>query len=185
MKIFDTKKLATTAMLFAIGMVLPFLIGQIPQIGKMLCPLHIPVLLCGLICGWKYGLAVGFLLPLTRSVLFGTPVIYPNAVAMAFELATYGAVSGVVYYMKDWRCLRAVYRSMIIAMVSGRIVWGIMEVVLLGFIGKGFTMQAFIAGALVNAIPGIILQLILIPAIMVALNKAKLVRFSSAEYIET
>lgn len=184
MKKIDTKKVATAAMLFAAGLVLPFLIGQIPQIGKMLCPLHIPVLLCGLVCGWQYGLVIGFLLPLIRSVLFGMPVIYPNAVAMAFELATYGAVSGVVYYMKNWRCLRAVYSSMIIAMVSGRIVWGIMEVVLLGILGKGFTMQAFIAGALLNAIPGIILQLVLIPAIMVALNKAKIVKFSSAEYIE-
>lgn len=179
----DTKKLSISAMLFAIGLILPFFVGQIPQIGKMLCPMHIPVLLCGLICGWRHGLIVGFLLPITRSVLFGMPMMYPNAVAMAFELATYGCVSGIVYYMRDWRCLKSVYRAMVIAMLCGRAVWGIAEVVLLGFGGKAFTMQAFIAGALLNAIPGILLQLILIPAIMVALNKTKVVRFSDVQSI--
>ena len=182
MKSKNTLKITLSSLFFAMAFVFPFLTAQIPKVGNMLCPMHIPVLLCGLICGWRHGLIVGFLLPITRSVLFGMPMMYPNAVAMAFELATYGCVSGIVYYMRDWRCLKSVYRAMVIAMLCGRAVWGIAEVVLLGFGGKAFTMQAFIAGALLNAIPGILLQLILIPAIMVALNKTKVVRFSDLQY---
>jgi len=72
-------------MFIAIGLVLPFFTGQIPQIGRMLLPMHIPVFLCGLICGWKYGLMVGFILPLLRYAVFGMPVIFPNGIAMAFE----------------------------------------------------------------------------------------------------
>lgn len=81
------KKVTLSGMLFAIGLILPFFIGQIPAVGKMLLPMHIPVLICGLILGWQYGFAVGFLLPLVRSVLFGMPVLYPNAIAMASEFS--------------------------------------------------------------------------------------------------
>ncbi|MGO5163200.1 ECF transporter S component [Fusicatenibacter saccharivorans] len=81
------KKVTLSGILFAIGLILPFFFGQIPAVGKMLLPMHIPVLICGLILGWQYGLAVGFLLPLVRSVLFGMPVLYPNAIAMASELS--------------------------------------------------------------------------------------------------
>lgn len=164
-------------MLLGLGLVLPFLTGQIQQIGSMLLPMHIPVLLCGLICGWQYGLAVGFILPLMRSMLFAMPPMVPVAIAMAFELATYGFVVGFLYSHSKWQCVKALYRCMLIAMVAGRIVWGVVEIALLGIGAGGFTFQAFLAGALLNAIPGIILQLVLIPAIMVALNRAKLVPF--------
>ena len=164
-------------MFLGIGLVLPFLTGQIKYVGKMLLPMHIPVLLCGLICGWKYGLSVGFILPLLRSMMFGMPHMYPNAVAMAFELATYGFVSGFLYSHSRWQCVRALYRCLIIAMIAGRIVWGIAEVVLLGIGNGGFTVAAFITGAFAEAFPGIILQLIVIPVIMVSLNRAKLVHF--------
>ncbi len=60
----------------------------------MLLPMHIPVLLCGLICGWKYGILVGFILPLLRHTIFGMPILFPTGIAMAFELATYGFVIG-------------------------------------------------------------------------------------------
>ena len=66
MKNSNVKNLALSAMFIAIGQVLPFFTGQIPQIGNMLLPMHIPVLLCGLICGWKYGALVGFTTPLLR-----------------------------------------------------------------------------------------------------------------------
>lgn len=172
-----TKNLTLSAMFLALGMVLPFLTGQIQQIGNMLLPMHIPVLLCGLICGWQYGAAVGFILPLLRSVTFGMPPMYPVALAMAFELATYGLVSGFLYARSRWQCVIALYRCLIAAMIAGRLVWGVAEIVLLGLRGKAFTWEAFLAGALLNAIPGIILQLVLIPAIMVALNKSGLVTF--------
>lgn len=171
------KNLTLAAMFVAIGYVLPFFTGQIREIGNMLLPMHIPVLLAGLICGWKYGMVVGFILPLLRSFTLGMPVMYPMAIAMAFELSAYGFVSGFLYHRSKWKCLKALYKSLIIAMISGRIVWGIAQVILLGIDGVGFTFYAFVAGAFLNAVPGIIIQLILIPAIMLALGKAKFVSF--------
>ncbi len=171
----NLKKLIISAMLLAVGLILPFFTGQIQQIGNMLLPMHIPVMLCGLICGWQYGLSVGFILPLMRSFLFGMPVLYPNAVAMAFELCTYGFVIGFLFSNARWQCIRSLYRCLIISMLSGRLVWGIVQAVLLGVGGSGFTIGMFVSGAFLNAIPGIIAQLILIPLIMLALDKTHLV----------
>lgn len=170
--------LTLSAMFLAIGLLLPFLTGQIQYIGEMLLPMHIPVLLCGLICGWKYGLAVGFITPLLRSVMFGKPDIYPTATAMMFELAAYGAVAGLLYSLSRRKSVFSLYRSMIIAMLAGRVVWGIARVIIMGFGGLSFSWQLFIAGAFIKAYPGIILQLILIPAIMIALDRAGVVKFS-------
>ena len=171
----NVKKLAVTAMLFAVGMVLPFFIGQIPAIGKMLLPMHIPVLLCGFIVGWQYGALIGFLLPIVRGLVFGMPPLYPNAVAMAFEMAAYGFVSGYLYSHARWQCTKMLYISLVTAMLAGRIVWAFAEVILLGIGGNIFTWKMFAAGAFLNAIPGIIVQLTLIPLIMVAFRRAKVV----------
>lgn len=180
-----TKNLTLSAMFMAVGMVLPFLTGQIQQIGNMLLPMHLPVFLCGLICGWQYGAAVGFILPLLRSVTFGMPPLFPTATAMAFELAAYGLVAGLLYGHSRWQCVIALYRSLIAAMLAGRIVWGIVQIVLLGLSGSAFTWQMFISGALLNSIPGIIVQLILIPAIMVTLNRTGLVTFQRKQPVES
>lgn len=177
MKHTTLKKTILAALFLAIGLVLPFLTGQIPAIGKMLLPMHIPVLLCGLICGWQYGLAVGFILPLMRSLLFSMPVLYPMAIAMAFELAAYGFTIGLLYGRSRWQCVRALYRCLLISMLAGRVVWGIVEVLLLGLAGNSFTWQMFVAGAVTNAIPGILLQLALIPSVMLALDRTHLVPF--------
>ena len=169
-----TWKLTYSALCLALALVLPFLTGQIPTIGKMLSPMHIPVFLCGFLCGWPWGLAVGFLSPLLRSFLFGMPALFPGACAMAFELATYGAVSGFLY-----RRLRGglgrIYLVLLISMVCGRVVWGVARYVFAGLSGSTFPMSAFIAGAVTNAIPGIILHLALIPVIVLAMQRAKLV----------
>lgn len=167
-----TKKLAYAALFLALCLVLPLLTGQIPQIGSMLLPMHIPVLLCGLVCGWQYGAAVGFVAPLLRSLLFTMPKLYPVAIAMAFELLTYGLVIGLIYRRLAKKGMVGVYAALVTAMMAGRLVWGVAEVVLLGLNGNAFTAQAFLAGALLNAVPGIIVQLILIPAVMAALQKA-------------
>lgn len=172
MKNKSTKRLAYAALFLALCLVLPLLTGQIPQIGSMLLPMHIPVLLCGLVCGWQYGAAVGFVAPLLRSLLFTMPKLYPVAIAMAFELLTYGLVIGLVYRRLAKKGTVGVYAALLTAMVAGRLVWGAAEVVLLGLGGNAFTAQAFLAGALLNAVPGIIVQLILIPAVMAALQKA-------------
>lgn len=184
MKKQSLKNMVLAAMFLGLGLVLPFLTGQIKWIGNMLLPMHIPVLLCGLICGWQYGLVIGFILPVMRSMLFGMPPLYPTAVSMSFELAAYGFIIGFLYSHSRWQCVKSLYRCMIIAMLSGRIVWGIAQVLLLGLGDNGFTVHAFVSGAFLNAIPGIILQLILIPSIMVLLNRAKLVPFLNSKQME-
>lgn len=171
------QNLVLSAMFLALGLVLPFVTGQIPEIGSMLLPMHIPVLLCGLICGWPYGAAVGFILPPLRYVLFGMPPIFPNGVAMAFELMTYGLLSGLLYSRARWHCVISLYRCLIAAMIGGRVVWGVVRVLLTGVASEPFTWQMFLSGAFLTAIPGIILQLVFIPAMMVALDRAGMVRF--------
>jgi len=169
----QVRRMTYSALCLALALVLPFLTGQIPQIGSALCPMHIPVLLCGFLCGWPWGLAVGFIAPLLRSVIFGMPVMIPGAVAMAFELATYGAVAGFLY-RRFPKKLPGIYVSLLIAMIAGRVVWGIARLILAGIVGNGFTFAMFISGAITTAIPGIIAQLVLIPAIVYAMEKAGL-----------
>lgn len=166
-------------MFLAIGLLLPFLTGQLKTIGSMLLPMHIPVLLCGLICGWQYGAVVGAILPLLRNLLFGMPPM-PGAISMAFELCTYGLVIGLMYGLSKWKCIISLYRSMIVAMLAGRAVWGIAQYIILGIKGGSFGFEAFMAGAFLNAIPGIILQLIFIPVMMVALDRTGMVRFTKS-----
>ena len=170
----NTRKLILTALFLALGYVLPFLTGQVPAVGKMLLPMHIPVLLCGFVCGWQYGLMVGFVVPLFRSVLAGMPVMMPTAVGMAFELATYGMISGLLYRKLTVKSLN-IYITLIGAMLGGRIVWGIVSILLYGIQGNVFSWQLFISGALLNAVPGIVLQLVLIPVIVLILEKAGLI----------
>ena len=153
----------------ALGMMLPFVTGQIPEIGSMLLPMHIPVLICGFFCGWKYGLVVGFVTPLLRSMLFGMPPIL-TALAMAFELASYGVVTGLMNQLLAGKKFR-LYVSLIVAMIAGRAVWGLVSLVIYGVTKTAFTWQIFIGGALLNAIPGIILQLIVVPGLVLAIEK--------------
>lgn len=160
----------------AIGMALPFFTMQIPQIGSMLLPMHIPVLVCGLICGWQCGGIVGFILPLFRYAVFGMPPM-PSCISMAFELAAYGIIAGFLYEHSRWKCIVSLYRALITAMLGGRIVWGMVQILLVGMTGEAFTWKMFMAGAFINAIPGIILQLVLIPALMLALDRTGIVHF--------
>ena len=176
-----TQNFVLAAMFMALGLVLPFLTGQIQQIGNMLLPMHLPVLVCGLICGWQYGAVVGFVLPLLRFALFGMPPIYPMGVSMAFELAAYGFLVGWLYSHSRWQCIISLYRCLIAAMVGGRLVWGAVRVLLSGVAGQAFTWEMFLSGALLTAVPGIILQLTLIPALMLALDRSGLVKFRWAE----
>ncbi len=174
MKKSTTKKMVYAGLLLALGLVLPFLTAQIPSLGSKLLPMHIPVLLAGFICGWPYGLLIGFILPLIRSMLFGMPPMFPTAVAMAFELAAYGAVTGILYKILPKKNM-SVYISLIVAMICGRIVWGAVSLVLLGLSGSPFTWEIFMTGAFVNAVPGIIIQIIIIPVIVIALKKGRFI----------
>ena len=165
------RRLTYSAVFLALALVLPFLTGQIPEIGSMLCPMHLPVLLCGFVCGWSWGLGVGLAAPLLRTLLFGMPPVY-TAIAMAFELAAYGAVSGALYH-----CLpkkkASIYAALLIAMVAGRVVWGVVRFCMAGLQHSTFSFAAFLSGAVTAAIPGIVLQIVLIPLLVMALSKTK------------
>ena len=166
------RNIVLAALFLALAFILPMFTGHIPQIGSMLCPMHFPVLLCGFVLGGPWGLAVGFIAPLLRSVLFGMPPMFPVAISMAFELGTYGLVSGLIY-RRVKHTLPMTYATLLTAMVAGRLVWGAVRFVLAGLSGSSFPFSAFLSGALLTALPGIIAQLIIIPLIITALQKAK------------
>ena len=173
----EIQKMVLAGLCLALCMLLPFLTGQIPQIGSMLSPMHIPVLLCGFICGWKYGLLVGAIAPIMRHLLFGMPPL-PTAIAMAFELAAYGLAVGILYQVLPKKNLY-IYVTLITSMILGRIVWGVASIVVRGIVGESFTFAIFLGGALFNAIPGIILHIVLIPIIVILLKRANLLENNS------
>ena len=166
-------RLVFAAMFLALAYVMPFLTGQIPEIGSMLCPMHIPVLLCGFVCGWPWGLLVGFIAPLLRSLTLGMPPLFPMAFCMAFELAAYGAATGILHRLLPRKKL-LVYCSLLMSMIAGRIVWGAAMFAFLAINGGGFTFSAFIAGAFTNAILGIVIQIALVPILVMILDNPKI-----------
>lgn len=169
-----TKTLVLAALFLAVGTVLPSLTGAIKEIGDSLLPMHLVILLCGIVCGWKYGLFIGLILPFFRTIFFGMPPVYPNAVWMALELATYGLVIGAMYAARKKYSRIYLFICLISAMLAGRIVWGISKAILLGIASKPFGFGAFIAGGFVDAVPGIIIQLVLIPIIVELIERRRL-----------
>ena len=165
MKNKQIRQITYASAFLALALVLPFLTAQIPEIGRALLPMHIPVLLCGFICGSKYGGIVGFIAPLLRSLLFGMPPMYPVALAMSFELAVYGIIAGLLFSLLSKKLINY-YISLIIAMFVGRVVWGLTMIILLSFSDTTFTFETFIGAAMLNAIPGILIQFILIPPLV-------------------
>lgn len=177
-----TKRIVTGGMLLSLCLFLPFLTGQIPEIGNMLLPMHLPVLLAGFLLGPLFGGVIGLSAPLVRCLLFGRPLFYPTAISMAIELAAYGVLSGVIYFsllavfVKSKKSalslLVPIYIALISAMLGGRVAFGIVQAILLGFGEGGFTLAYFFTEAFANAVLGILIQLALIPALLLALEKA-------------
>ena len=168
----SVQNLVVAALMLALAYVLPYFTGNIPQIGSMLLPMHLPTLLCGFLCGGPWGAVVGFLAPLMRSAILGMPPPFPTAAAMAVEMAVYGLVSGLLYYRLP-KSLGGIYTALISAMVAGRLVWGATMFLLTMGSGSAFTLAAFWAGAVANAIPGIILQLVAVPALVMAVQHVR------------
>lgn len=166
----DIKKITIAGVLMALTLILPFLTGQIPQIGSMLSPMHIPVLICGFVCGWQYGLIVGAVAPILRFLCFGMPPLFPVGLAMTFELAAYGLCAGLLYRALPKKN-SSVYISLLLSMFIGRIVWGISMFIIAAVSSVNFSLSAFLAGAFLNSIPGIIVHIIVIPIIVIALKK--------------
>lgn len=165
------KKLVFTAVCAALCLVLPMAFHSVPNAGTVFLPMHIPVFLCGLVCGWPYGLACGLLGP-TISSLTGMP---PMAIlpSMMIECGTYGLVAGLMMRFLRTRSSTAdLYISMVTAMVLGRTVAGISKSL---FFSPGTAPFAWVSTSLVAGIPGICIQLIILPATVFALTRARLI----------
>ncbi len=179
------KKLCFAAMFLALGWLFPFLTGQNRDLGNMLSLIHIPAYLGGMLLGPWYGVLLGFVIPLSRSLILGMPVLYPRALCMAFEMAAYGGICGGMYHwlQKKNKKITTIYISMIPAMLLGRVVWGAGRALCGLFAADAFTWSAFIAGGFVTAWPGMIAQLILVPVMLVALEKTGLLKGGEADEV--
>lgn len=159
-------QIALSAVFLALALILPFFTGQIPQFGQMLLPMHLPVLICGFVCGWRWGLLVGLVAPPLRSAVFGMPPMYPIALAMAVELATYGVVTGFLRQRLP-RTTASLLASLVVALLAGRAAWAAATYALTG----SLTLEAFLAAAFLNAWPGIVLQLLLVPPLVAGIER--------------
>ncbi|MFI3200057.1 MAG: ECF transporter S component [Eubacteriales bacterium] len=178
-----TQNLVLAAFFLALGMILPAAIGSVsPTIGAIISPLHIPVLLCGFICGKRYGFMVGFLSPLIKIAVYGVPPLF-IAIPMCVELAGYGFFTGFMSE-KIGQSAKNIYISLITAMLSGRLAYGITTYfvttfALLGSGGGEYTIAAFLtSGAMLGGIPGIISHIIIVPSVLFAVNHAKVLYIS-------
>lgn len=156
------------ALFLAIAYLLPYLAMNLKSLGTMLSPMHLPVFICGFVCGPLWGLAVGAVAPLLRSLIVGMPQFYPSAVAMCFELAAYGFFAGFFHRLFPKK-MPYLYLSLALSMLCGRLVWGVVRFAML-LSGTEFSFGIFISSVFVATWPGIVLQFILIPPIVAALN---------------
>ena len=169
----STKKTVFAGLCVALGVVLPLALHGVPNAGSIFLPMHIPVLLCGLVCGPWYGLACGLLTPALSSLLTGMP---PAAYLppMLCELAVYGLVSGLlIRAVHTGKKPLNLYIALIGAMLAGRIVFGAMNALL--FRAGAYSLQVWLTAAFVTALPGIVIQIALLPALILTLEKAHLV----------
>ena len=165
-----TKKLVSCALCIALGVLLPMAFHVIPNAGSIFLPMHIPVLICGLFCGWPYGLACGIITPFLSSVMTGMPpaMMLPQ---MMIELAVYGLVAGLcTQYISMKNEMTKLYASLIIAMLAGRIMNGFVNTCILST--QGYTLSVFMTASFITCLPGIIIQLIVIPVLVRILNKS-------------
>ena len=170
---FTIKKTLYTAFLVAVGIVLPMALHMIPNAGSILLPMHIPVLICGIVCGFPYGLLCGVITPLMSSLLTGMPPA-PILPVMLCELAAYGLVSSLLVRLVRTKNIYAnVYIALVGAMLFGRAVSGVLNALI--FKAGDYSLQIWLTSAFVTALPGVVIQLVLIPCVVIALQKSKLV----------
>lgn len=167
-----TLKLTYSAMCLAMAMLLPFLTANNMQLGNALSLMHIPVFLCGFLCGAPWGAAVGLIAPMLRHLIIGMPPFW-TAFAMMFELCAYGFLSGLFYKIFPKK-IPFIYVSLVLAMLGGRIVGGAVKFILMGLGKTTFSFAAFFTSYFVVAWPGILVHIVLVPLLIIALKKAKL-----------
>ena len=165
-------RLTYSAMLIGMGILLPFITASNMQLGNMFCLMHIPVLLCGFVCGWQWGLAAGVVTPLLRHLITGMPKM-PTAGFMAAELAAYGLFCGIFCKLLPKKNY-SIYLSLVLSLLLGRAVNGTVQFALLGMGGGQFGLKLFLTNAFVTSLPGIALQLILVPLLVMTLKRTGL-----------
>lgn len=166
------RRTVLAAMFVALCVVLPIAFHGIPDAGSVFLPMHIPVLICGMVCGWPYGFLCGLLGPLLSSLITGMP---PAAYLppMMVECAVYGMVTGLVLrYIHTGKLQLDLYIALIAAMLAGRVVSGIAKALIFS---PGITMGYWITASFVTALPGILIQLVVIPLLVAVLMKARLI----------
>ena len=166
------KKLVLTAVCSALCVIVPMAFHSIPNAGQVFLPMHIPVLLCGMLCGWPYGLACGLIGPALSSLLTGMPLpaVLPG---MLVECAVYGCASGLLLrYVRTGNCYADLYISLIPAMLLGRVLSGIVKGLILT---PGLSLAAWASASFVTSLPGIAIQLLLVPILVLGLERAKLI----------
>lgn len=157
--------LAAAALCVALGILIPSVFHLFGQAGATFCPMHIPVIICGMVCGWKYGGLCGLIVPLLSFLIIGMPPIYPTGVSMMLELCAYGVLAGLLYKRFN------VFISLIGAMIGGRVIYGLTNLILMGLANTTYSIRTFLTAAFVTALPGIVIQLIFIPALIVLLEQ--------------
>jgi len=166
------KKMVLTAACAALCVVVPMAFHAIPNAGSIFLPMHIPVLLCGMICGWPFGLSCGLVGPLLSSLITGMP---PAAIlpGMMVECAVYGGVAGLLMrYVRTGNRFADLYLSLIPAMLAGRVVSGIAKALIFA---PGTSLAAWATASFVTALPGIVIQLVLVPVIVAGLQRSRLI----------
>lgn len=174
----DVIKLTVSGLLLAIGIIIPrmfHIYGLNSQgLGQVFLPMHFSVFIAGVFLGQYYGLWIGFLTPLLNS-LFGMPM-FPMNIIMAFELCTYGFFAGlfvatlpkIKIFGKDIR----VYLGLILSMIMGRVVYGIALFTAANLFGmEKLPKPLSIIASSITGIPGIVIQLIMVPVIVYALTR--------------
>ncbi len=170
----NVKSLIFTALGIAIGIVLPFAFHAVPNGGRVFLPMHIPVLICGLVCSWKYGAICGIVAPLLSSLFTGMPAVAVLP-SMLFELATYGLLSGIlISVIKTKNRYLNISLSLIGAMIGGRIVAGLLNSLI--FSVGTYSAEIWISASFITALPGIIIQLALIPTLVFSLEKSRVMQ---------
>lgn len=170
MKSIDLRRLTGTALCIALGLIVPMLFHAV-GLGATFSPMHLPVLLCGLCFGPWYGLICGVLCPFISSIVTGMPPLFPTCLTMTFELSVYGFLSGFLY-----RTLKKnIYLSLIITMIAGRLTGGFVSAVIFTIIGSPYSFELFFSAYFITTLPGILVQLIIVPLIVFALEKGKVI----------
>lgn len=171
----EIRSIVYAAVCLALAMVLPLLTGNIPSIGKQFAPMHFPVLLCGFIAGPLWGGIVGGIAPLLRNLLFSVPQLYPDALRMVFELATYGVAAGLFYRYLPKKPL-GIYTSLVCSQFFGRLAWGIAQYLFSVFDKQNsFYLEMVVTQTVSSSLYGLVIQLLLLPPIVIAMQRAKLI----------